>query len=139
MLGTSCLLDLLGVDLLERRALLVARDLPLGRVRRRHREVRRRAELLGDRQHPLDQLARARARAGRTSPRREVDQLAGQAVADRAPEVLLDQPARVVGQRLALVDRARDPRGRARTRSAASERASPRSGCASQMRISTVG
>ena len=51
-----------------------------------------------------------RARAGIDSPLREVDQLAREAVADRAPEVLLEQAVRQVRQRLALVERARDPR-----------------------------
>ena len=52
-----------------------------------------------------------RARAGIATPALEVDELARQAVADRAPEVLLDQAVRQLGQRLALVERARDPGG----------------------------
>ena len=69
------------------------------------------AELLGHRQHPLDQRARGAPRAGARLAGGEVDQLARKAVADRAPEVLLDQPVREVGQRLALVEGARDPGG----------------------------
>src|ERR1041384_8546153 len=47
--------DLLGVDLLESRALLEARTLTLGRVRGRHRQELRGSQLVGDRQNPLDQ------------------------------------------------------------------------------------
>src|SRR4051794_21877777 len=75
---------LLGVDLLQRRALLVPCDLPLGGVRPGNGEVRRGAELLGDRERPLDQpLDRRPRRPGLARP--EVEQLAGEPVADRAP------------------------------------------------------
>src|SRR5205085_11974131 len=43
-------------------------------------------------------------------PALEVDQLAGEAVADRPPEVLLDQAVGVARKRLALVQGAGDPR-----------------------------
>src|SRR5207302_9092088 len=39
----------------------------------------------------------------------EVDQVAGKPVADRPPEVLLEQPVRPRRQRLSLVDRTQDP------------------------------
>src|SRR6476659_5093228 len=48
-------LNLLGVDLLEARALLPARALALGGVRGRHVEERRGADLVGDGRDPLDQ------------------------------------------------------------------------------------
>src|SRR3990170_2151858 len=48
--------DLLGVDLLERPALLEAGDLPLGGVPLRDREVGGSADLLRERHHPLEQL-----------------------------------------------------------------------------------
>ena len=70
---------------------IMPRDLPLGRVGRGDREVGGAAELLGDGQHPLDEPLEVRARRAHLAAR-EVDQLAAQAVADRAPEVLLDQP-----------------------------------------------
>src|SRR3954462_1777154 len=102
--------DLLGIDLLERRALLVTSDLPLRRVCIRNREVRACAELVCDRQHPLDELGERRP--GRApAPAREVDELAGEPVADRPPEVLLDEPVRKVRERLALVEGPRDARG----------------------------
>src|SRR5262249_14676419 len=101
---------LLGVDLLERRALLVPGDLPLRRVRRRHAEIAGRAELLGEGKHPLDQLLELRPRRSRLEPV-EVDQLAHQAVADRAPEVLLDPAVRPDRQLLALVVGPCDARG----------------------------
>src|SRR5512143_2821052 len=48
--------DLLRVDLLHRRALVVARDLPLGGAPLGNREPLGRAELLGDRTNPLAEL-----------------------------------------------------------------------------------
>src|SRR5262245_11189833 len=54
--------DLLGVDLPQRRPLGPARELPLGRVRRRDGEERRGADLLGDGQDPLDELLEPRPR-----------------------------------------------------------------------------
>src|SRR5436305_2486758 len=96
-------------DLVRRGALLVAPDLPLGRVPLGDREPLRCAELLGDRPHPVDEPLEARSGRYRFAAR-EVDELAREAVADRPPQVLLDQPVRQVGQRLALVERAGDPR-----------------------------
>src|SRR5207244_4449960 len=81
-----------------------------GGVRRRDRQVVGAAQLLGDRQHPLDEALQVRA-GGSHLTGGEVDQLAGKAVADRAPEVLLDQPMLELHQRLSLVDRARDAGG----------------------------
>src|SRR5579884_1277667 len=100
---------LLGEDLLGRGALVVACDLALGSVPLGNREPFGRSELLRDRAHPLDELLEPGPRRHRLAAV-EVDQLAGEAVPDRAPEVLLQQPVRQVGQRLALVERAGDPR-----------------------------
>src|SRR4051812_17456360 len=102
--------DLFGEDLLHRRALLVARDLPLRRVPLGDREPRRSPELVGDRLHPFDELLDPRPRRDRLSAL-EVDQLSREAEADRAPEVLLEQPVRPRRERLALVERARDACG----------------------------
>ena len=77
-------------------------------LRDREPRVRRRAPPRPA--HPLDQLLEPRARRHRLAAL-EVDQLAGQPVADRPPHVLLEQAVRQVGQRLALVERAREPRG----------------------------
>src|SRR5579864_142029 len=101
---------LLGEDLLHRRALLVGRDLPLGGVPLGNRKPRRRAELVRDRLHPLEELLDARACRDRLAPL-EVDQLSGEPVPDRPPEIFLEQPVRPRRQRLALVERTRDPRG----------------------------
>src|SRR5262249_56335081 len=83
---------LLGVDLLHRHTVLVAGDLALGCVRPRDGQVRRGTELLGDGQHPLDQLLERR-----TGPphleRSEVDELAREPRADGPPQGLL-APAR---------------------------------------------
>src|SRR5438876_1791867 len=89
--ATHCLPapDLLRVDLLEARAFRAARDLALGRIRSRNRQVLRRAELLGDRMHPLDQLFDRGARRPHVV-RAQVDELSPEAPANRAPEVLLD-------------------------------------------------
>src|SRR6476646_4502921 len=93
------------VDLLERRPILPPGALPLGRVGRRHGEEGCRAGLLGEGCYPLDQLLDpCPCRHGLAAL--EVDQLAGKAVADRAPEVFLEQPVGQVRERLALVDRA---------------------------------
>src|SRR6266545_5320166 len=101
---------LLGVDLLQRRTAFVARDLALGGVRSRHGQERGGAELLGHWERPFDQILDGGPRRAHVTGG-EVDQLAGEAVADRAPEVLLDQAMRIRGQRLALVDRPHDPGG----------------------------
>src|SRR5215218_8941180 len=102
--------DLFGVDLLQCRALLVARDLPLRRIRRGHRQERRRADLLGNRLHPLDQLLDPLALVDELTGL-EIDEVTTEAPADRPPEVLLDQPVRGKRQRLTLVQRTRRPRG----------------------------
>src|SRR5262249_51994951 len=99
-------LDLLSVDLLQARSPLEPRDLPLGRVALRDGEVPRSAELVRDRRHPLEQLVDSPSR-GNGLPALEVEQLAGEAVADRAPEVLLEQTVRHARKRLPVVVRAR--------------------------------
>src|SRR5205085_9048606 len=81
---------LLCEDLLHRRPLLVPGDLPLGRVPLGDREPGRGAELLGDREHPVDELLEPSARRDRLAAL-EVEQLAGEAPADRPPQVLLQQ------------------------------------------------
>src|SRR5215212_5870159 len=88
-------LDLLRVDLLERRSVLVAGDLPLGRVLLGHAEERRGADLVRDRRDPFEQLLDPRAGGDRLTAL-EVDELTRQPVADRAPEVLLEQAVRQV-------------------------------------------
>src|SRR6266516_1643968 len=96
---------LLGVDLLDRGSLVEARNLAVGGVRCRNREVRRGADLPGHRLDPLEQaLDMGAGRANLAGV--EVDQLSGEAEPDRAPEVFLDQAVRVVRKRLAFVERA---------------------------------
>src|SRR5882724_5994369 len=68
---------LLGEDLLHRRALLVARDLPLRRVPLGNREPRRRPELVGNGLHPFEQLLEPRPGGDRLAAL-EVDQLTGE-------------------------------------------------------------
>src|SRR5260370_19003348 len=87
----------------------MTRDLAFRGVALRDREPRRRTELVGDRLYPLHELLDARTGADRL-PALEVDQLAREPEADRAPQILLEQPVRPRGQRLALVERARDSR-----------------------------
>src|SRR5712691_9109399 len=84
---------LLGVDLRQRLPCFEPLDLALCSVLLRDDEVRGRADLLGGGEHPLDQLVDPLARGDRLAPL-EVDELARQPVADRAPEVLLDQAVR---------------------------------------------
>src|SRR5947209_10840676 len=103
-------LHLLGEDLRERGAFGVAGDLLLGRVLLGDREPVSGAELLRDRAHPVHEPLEAGARGHRLAAR-EIDELAGEAVPDRAPDVLLDETRRRLGQRLALVESARKPRG----------------------------
>src|SRR6185312_17355500 len=91
---------LLGVDLLHALPGFVLRDLPLGGGRGRHGQERGDAELLGHRHRPLYELLDPRARRQNVA-RAQVDQLAGKAVANCAPEVLLDEPVWMVGQLLA--------------------------------------
>src|SRR5215831_13626579 len=74
---------LLGEDLVEGRSLLEAGDLPLGGVPLRDREPRGSPELLRDRQHPFGELLEPRPR-GNGPTLLEIDQLAGEAVPDRA-------------------------------------------------------
>src|SRR5438045_544692 len=84
---------LLGEDLLHRRALFLARDLPLGGVALRDREPRRDTELVRDRLHPFDELLESCACRNRLAAL-EVDQLARESPANCAPEVLLEQAVR---------------------------------------------
>src|SRR5437870_4568437 len=56
---------LLREDLFHRHPFLVPRDLPLRRIPLRDREPCRRAELLRDRLHPVDELLHARPRRNR--------------------------------------------------------------------------
>src|SRR5579862_5841042 len=99
---------LLGVDLAQRGALAEPLLLALGRVPLGEPEVAGGPRLLGDRRDPLEQLLEPRPRRHGLAAV-EVDQLARKAVADRPPEVLLEQPPRPVGQRLALVVGPRAP------------------------------
>src|SRR5262249_36612445 len=102
--SANALADLFREDLLERRPLGKALELPFGRVLCRDREIACGTELLRDRQHPLDQLLDPRA--GRTRPAAlEIEELTREAVPDGAPYVLLEQPVRMVGERLSLVER----------------------------------
>src|SRR5262249_323613 len=54
--------DLLGVDLLQARAFVVPRDLTLGGVSLRDRQVRRRSDFVGHRGDPLEQVLQAAPR-----------------------------------------------------------------------------
>src|SRR2546423_14805207 len=87
--SANALAELLGVDLLEAGALGIACELALGRVLRRNGEVGRHAELLRHGTDPLDQLLDPRARR-EGLPAVEIEELAGEPVPDRAPEVLLE-------------------------------------------------
>ena len=66
-----------------------------------------RADLLRDGRDPLEQ-ALERARAG-TRRRARSRSASPEAVADRTPEVLLDQAVRLIRGRLTLIVRPRDP------------------------------
>src|SRR5262249_24606998 len=99
---------LLGVDLRERRTLLVPGPLPLGCILHRHGANRGGADLVGDRRDPFEELLDPCARGDRLPPL-EVDQLARESVSDRPPEVLLEQAPRDLPLRFAVVDRARTP------------------------------
>ena len=68
----------------------------------------------GDRCDPVEQLLDPRARVHLLAAA-EVEQLAGEAVANRPPEVLLEQAVGQAGQWLALVERAGAPGGQAVT------------------------
>src|SRR5256884_1595494 len=83
--------------------------LPLGGVRRRHREVRRRTDLVGDGEHPFDQRLDPRASRDDLAAL-EVDQSVAQSMPDRAPHVLLDEPVREIRKFLPFVERACEPR-----------------------------
>src|SRR5580765_35970 len=98
----------LGEDVAMRAELSLTLVLTLGRIRRRDGEEGRGANLTRNRLHPFDQRLDPRARRNDLASL-EVDQLATEPVADRSPQVFLDQTVRQVGQRLALVDRAREP------------------------------
>ena len=131
-------LHLLGVDLLERRALLPARALPLGGVRGGNAEERRGADLLGDRRAPTRSAARSApgpgpARRGRSRSARPRARSGSRATGS-------PRAAGAAGRAAARPRRARARCARrARSASAARLCASARSGCASQIRISTVG
>src|SRR5581483_6962099 len=99
--------DLLGEDLLDGRAFPVPRDLTLGCVPIREREPRRRAELVRDRPHPLEQLLEPRTRRNGLAPL-EVDEITRHPPPQRTPEVFLEQPVRMRWQGLLLVEGARD-------------------------------
>src|SRR5207245_5437094 len=77
-------LGLLGVDLLERPALLDPADLTLGRVRRGYRQ--RDAQLVGDRADPFDQALELRT-GGPDLVGGRVEQAARAPVADPPPKV----------------------------------------------------
>src|SRR6478672_11042741 len=87
----------------------MARNLPFRGVSLRNREPLRRAELVGNGLHPLDELLDPGARADRLAAL-EVDQLPREPVSDCSPEILLKQPVWPRWQRLAFVERARDSR-----------------------------
>ena len=80
----------------------MARDLAFGGVGHRDGELVGAAELFGHRQVPLVEPLEMRARRPHVAGR-EVDQLAAQAVASRAPEVLLDQARLAIEVLRALV------------------------------------
>src|SRR3954468_15586747 len=102
---------LLSVDLLEARPLLDPCDLPLGGVRIRDREERRGTDPPRQGRDPVEEILEPLPRRHRLAPL-EVEELAAEPVAKRAPEVLLEQPVRQVRQRFALVERARAARGK---------------------------
>src|SRR6266542_4609506 len=97
----------LGENVAVRAELLEPCVLPLCGVRVWDSEVRRGADLLRDRQYPLDQRLDPGAR-GHDLSALEVDQAVAETVPDRAPHVLLDQAMRQVRERLALVESARE-------------------------------
>src|SRR5207247_2365288 len=99
--------DELGEHVAMRAYLRKALVLALCGVRLRYCEVRRRADLLGDGKHPLDQ--RLDPRSGRDDlAALEVDEPVRQPMTDRTPHVLLDQAGRQIWQHLPFVDRARE-------------------------------
>src|SRR4051794_26162141 len=93
-------------DIAMRAELHLTLVLTFRRIRRRDGEEGRRADLDRNGLPPLDQRLDPCTRRNDLASF-EVDQPAAEPVANRAPQVLLDQPVRQVGQRLALVDRAR--------------------------------
>src|SRR5215471_5494126 len=101
--------NLFRVDLLDAGALFVACDLALGGASLRDREPLRRPEFLGHRAYPFGELLEPRPSGDRLTAL-EVDELSGEPVPDRPPQVLLEQAVREVRERLALVEGARDPR-----------------------------
>src|SRR5262249_13174214 len=101
---------LLSEDLFHRPALLVSRDLPLRGVSLGNRKPAACAELVRHGLHPLEQLLDPCTRRNRRAAL-EVEELAGETPAQRAPEVLLEQPVRPRRERLALVERTRDACG----------------------------
>src|SRR5918996_5335460 len=99
--------DLVRVDLAESGPALVAGDLTLGCIGARDGDERCDPELLCNRLDPGCELLEPLP--GRPdAPRVEVDHLAAEPVADRAPEVLLDEAMRMERKLLAVVERAGD-------------------------------
>src|SRR3954463_12408286 len=99
--------DELAVDLRQVADLGITRDLPLGRILLRHAQPFGGAYLRCDRQNPFDQaLDPCSGRQHVTAL--QVDQVPGEAIADRTPGVLLDEAVRLVRDGLALVERAGD-------------------------------
>src|SRR4051812_17410597 len=83
----------LGEDVAMRAELTLALVLTLGRIRRRDGEEGRSADFTRNGLHPLDERLDPRPRRNDLASL-EVDQPAAEPVADRAPEILLDQPLR---------------------------------------------
>src|SRR5439155_15013113 len=107
---TGRLQNFVGVDVFDALACLIAGDLALRRVALGHPQERCGTQLFGDRSDPGEQVLHATTRLEHLPPI-EIDEGLGEAVPDRAPEVLLDQPVRVGRKRLALVHRPRDAGG----------------------------
>src|SRR5919197_506534 len=99
---TDGLQDLVRVDGFQALPRFVPRDLALGVVPLRDRELGGDSKLLGDRRDPREELLDPPARRQNRSAV-EVDERLREPVPDRAPEVLLDQAMRMSRQRLALV------------------------------------
>src|ERR687888_130095 len=87
---TDGLQHLASIDGLDALARLAERDLALRRVALRDSEIWGKAELVGDGRDPLEQLLDPLPRREHFAPL-QVDEALGEPVADRPPEVLLDQ------------------------------------------------
>ena len=131
VVGRVGLPDGRGVHLGGRGAGVDHAALALGAVELGQRDV-------GARSTPAGGRAPRRPGYSSIARRLEVEQRAVEAVADRPPHVLLDQPAGQVGRRLPRVDLARRRGARRPTISAASASDSAPVVWASQMRTSTV-